>query len=76
MDRIFEMEHDKTNKMTYVPIEDSNQPGHDRIFEVEHDKTNKMTYVPSEDSDQPGHLPRLIRGFAVHLKKVWVLTET
>ena len=54
MDRIFEMEHDKTNKMTYVPSEDSNQPGHDRIFEVEHDKTNKMTYVPSEDSDQPG----------------------
>ena len=30
--------------------------------------------VPSEDSDQPGHLPSLIRVFAVHMKKAWVLS--
>ena len=30
--------------------------------------------APSEDSDQPGHLPSLIRVFAVHMKKDWVLS--
>ena len=30
--------------------------------------------APSEDSDQPGHLPRLIRVFAVRMKKAWVLS--
>ena len=30
--------------------------------------------APSEDSDQPGHPPSLIRVFAVHLKKPWVLS--
>ena len=39
-----------------------------------HDKTNKMAYVPSKDSDQPGHLPSLIWGFAVRMKKAWVLS--
>ena len=28
----------------------------------------------SEDSDQPGHPPSLIRVFAVHMKKAWVLS--
>ena len=37
-------------------------------------KTNKMTCAFSDDSDQPGHLPRLIRVFAVRLKKGWVLS--
>ena len=32
-----------------------------------------MACVPSEDSDQPGHVPSLIRVFAVHMKKAWVL---
>ena len=41
----FEPPHDKTNKMTCAPSEDSDQPGH---------KTNKMTCAPNEDSDQPG----------------------
>ena len=36
------------------------------------DKTNKITCVPSEDSYQPGHTPRLIRVFAVRMKKLWV----
>ena len=31
-------------------------------------------YAPSEDSDQPGHPPRLIRVFAVRMKKPWVLS--
>ena len=30
--------------------------------------------APSEDSDQPGHPPSLIRVFAVHMKKAWVLS--
>ena len=30
--------------------------------------------APSEDSDQPGHPPSLIRVFAVHMKKHWVLS--
>ena len=29
--------------------------------------------APSEDSDQPWHPPSLIRVFAVHMKKAWVL---
>ena len=44
------------------------------INEPPHDKTNKMTYAPCEDSDQPGHPPSLIRVFAVHMKKTWVLS--
>ena len=30
--------------------------------------------APSEDSDQPGHPPRLIRVFAVRMKKAWALS--
>ena len=37
--------------------------------EPPHDKTNKMAYARSEGSDQPGHPPRLIRVFAVRMKK-------
>ena len=49
---------------------------HTRVGEAEpqHDKTNKMACVPSEDSYQPGHSPKLIRVFAVRLKKAWVLS--
>ena len=44
-----------------------------KSYEPPRDKTNKMTCAPSEDSDQPGHPPSLIRVFAVHMKKAWVL---
>ena len=44
------------------------------VYEPSHDKPNKMTCAPSEDSDQPGHPPSLIRGFAVCMKKHWVLS--
>ena len=37
-------------------------------------KPNKLTSVPSKDSDQPGHPPRLIKVFAVRMKKAWVLS--
>ena len=43
------------------------------IFESRHVKTNK-TSAPTEDSDQSGHLPSLIRVFAVHMMKAWVLS--
>ena len=37
-------------------------------------RLNKMARVPSKDSYQPGHLPSLIRVFAVHMKKAWILS--
>ena len=43
-------------------------------YEPPHDKINKMACAPSEDSDQPWHLSSLIRIFAVHMKKAWVLS--
>ena len=36
--------------------------------------TQQNYCAPSEDSDQPGHPPSLIRGFAVRMKKAWVLS--
>ena len=33
-----------------------------------------MACAPSEDSDQPGHSPSLVRAFASHMKKAWVLS--
>ena len=44
------------------------------LSELPHDKTNKMGCAPSEGSDQPRHPPSLIRVFAVHMKKDWVLS--
>ena len=46
------------------------------LTEPHRDKTNKVACAPSEDSDQPGHPPRLIRVFAVRMKKAWVLSYT
>ena len=43
-------------------------------IEPAHDKTYIMACAPGEDSDQPGHPPCLIRVFAVHMKKAWVLS--
>ena len=37
--------------------------------ETAHDKTKKMECAPSEDSGKPGHSPKLIRVFAVRMKK-------
>ena len=45
-----------------------------KLFEPRHDKTNKIAWAPSEDPDQPGHPPSLIRVFAFHMKKAWVLS--
>ena len=50
---------DKTNKMVYAPIEDSDKPWHPpSLIRV----------------DQPGRLPSLIRVFAVQTKKARVLS--
>ena len=43
----------------------------DLVFEPPHIKT--MARAPSEDSDQPEHPPGLIRIFAVHMNRAWVL---
>ena len=47
---------------------------HAYSYEPPRDKTHKMACAPSEDSDQPGHPPSLIRVFAVHMKKAWILS--
>ena len=63
---IYEPEYDKTNKMTWAPSEDSDQPGHPpsliRVFTVAKDLSFLQT--DREDSDQIVWLPRLIRVFA------------
>ena len=54
---IYELPHDKTNKMTCTPSDDSDQPGHPpsmtRVFAV-HSKVAKepsFLHADSEDSD-------------------------
>ena len=37
-------------------------------------QNQQCSCAPSKDSDQPGHPPSLIRVFAVHMKKAWVLS--
>ena len=37
-------------------------------------KNQQCGCAPREDSDQPGHPPSLIRVFAVHMKKAWVIS--
>ena len=62
----FEPRHDKTNKLTCVPSEDSDQPGHVpsliRIFAMHSvvAEDPSFLHVDSEDSDQTGWMPRLI----------------
>ena len=53
----FDPQHDKTNKMTCAPSEDSDQPGHLRGSLASHSLHNK-------DSDQTVWMRRLIRVFA------------
>ena len=66
----FEPQHDKTNKMTCAPSEDSDQPGHRPsligVFAVRMKKAWVLSYQmsASEDSDQTGRMPRLIWVFA------------
>ena len=54
--------HDKTNKMTYAPSENSDQPGHPpsliRVFAVSMKKA--WASLHSKDPDQTGRMPRLI----------------
>ena len=54
-----ELQHDKTNKMTCAPSEDSDQPGHFRCLHEE----AMGPWLPikhTEDSDQTEWMPRLI----------------
>ena len=56
-----ELEHDKTNKMTCVPSEDSDQPGHlpSLMCTLRITKDPRFLYADREDSDQIGQMPRL-----------------
>ena len=44
------------------------------LNEPKHDKTNKMTCASIEALDQFRHMASLIKVFAVHPKKVWILS--
>ena len=68
---IFEPSHDKTNKMTCAPSEDSDQPGHppSLIIHCPHEKrlgSLATHWAHSEDSDQTGQMHRLIWVFTGH----------
>ena len=62
----FEHTHDKTNKMTFVPSEDSDQPGHPpsliRVFAVRSMGSLGPNFASggSADLDQTGRMSRLI----------------
>ena len=62
----FEPPHDKTNKMIYVPSEDSDQPGICPVWSESSQCARLVVKDPmflhgdSEDSDQTGRIPRLI----------------
>ena len=64
----FERLHDKTNKMTCAPSEDSDPPGHPpsliRVFCCVPNpwvaKDQSFLHADNEDSDQTGRIPRLI----------------
>ena len=57
----FEPPHDKTNKITFVPSKDSDQPGHlpslIGVFAVRSVGSLGLNFA---DSDQTGRMPRLI----------------
>ena len=62
----FEPPHDKTSKMTFVPSEDSDHPGHPpsliRVFAARSVGSLGpiLLQADSADSDQTGRMPRLI----------------
>ena len=62
--------HDKTNKLTCAPSEDSDQPGHPHsLISVFSDLMKKLwalsyTMSVNEDSDPTGRMSRLISVFA------------
>ena len=61
---IIEPQHDKTNKMTFAPSEDSDQPGHLlSLISLRYALNGLFLHAGSEDSDQTG---RLIGVFAGH----------
>ena len=66
----FEPPHEKTNKMTFAPSEDSDQPGHPpsliRVFAVHMKKHWALGYLLSvlRRLCQTGRMPRLIWVFA------------
>ena len=55
--------HDKTNKITCTPSEDSDQPSLIRVSAVRMKEPwvlSGFLHADSEDSDQTGWMPRLI----------------
>ena len=81
MTKLFEPEHDKTNKMTYVPSEDSDQLGIYPVWSVFAVGMKKMhsedwsELALSENQDQPVHdLPRSACAWStkISLGMIWV----
>ena len=73
----FEQVHDKTIKMTCVPSEDSDQPGHPPVWSESSVFAQRVAKVPmlphadSEASDQTGWMPRLICLHWMHRSFCW-----
>ena len=69
---INEPQHDKTNKMTYVPNKDSDQSGHPPILNIVFtDRMKKLTSERTAKTDQTGWIPRLIRVSAGRTSFCW-----
>ena len=75
-----ELQHDKTNNMTYAPSEESDQPAHSpsliRVF-AKHSVVSlgPKRSADSEDSGQTGQLPRLICLRWAHRSFCWFFHE-
>ena len=67
---IYELAHDKTNKMACAPSEDSDQPGHPPVWSESSQSARRKLgplathWANSKDSGQTGRMPRLICVFA------------
>ena len=83
---IYEPPHDKTNKMTCAPSEDSDQPGHQpslislginpvwsesSLYDQNVAKDLSFLHADSENSDQTGRMLRLIWVFAGRTSFWW-----
>ena len=58
-----ELMHDKTNKITYAPSEDSSQPEKRLLCPHEKSLGPKLSIEHTVKTDQTGLIPRLIRVF-------------
>ena len=68
---VIEPQHDKTNRMTCAPSEDSDQTGWMLRLCAQWVAQVPVLHADSEDSDQAGRMPGLICLFWVHVSFCW-----